>query len=90
MSEGLGIGRFHHLAQSRTCPECGCALGSRDHEEACEPQSFGPMVADFAVGLRPEVNPLGLEPEVVRAIGRAILDRAEKANLVLQVLKSRK
>lgn len=84
------IGRFRHLGESRTCHECGNALGSRDHEEACESQSFGPMVADFAVGLRPECNPLDLAPETVRAIGRAILARAEKENLVLQVLKSRK
>lgn len=65
MSEGL-IGRFHHLGESRTCHKCGCALGSRDHEEACEPWPYGPVVADFVVAL-PKRNDENLVLQVLKS-----------------------
>lgn len=58
--------RFPHLGESRTCHKCGNALGSRDHEEACESQSFGPMVVDFAAALLPERNNENLVLQVLK------------------------
>lgn len=71
MSE-LRFGRFHHLAESRTCGYCGNALGTYDHEEACSPPPATSSTEDL-------LTALGLSKEKVRAIGGDILERADES-----------
>ncbi len=60
-------GQFHHLAESRTCIDCGNALGSKDHKEECE----SPPPSNHEVLLME----IGLTPDKVRAIGMEMMRR---------------